>query len=176
MGLFSRKILNNGYLFLPKWPLKMGRGLRLERHTPVQTKSEYPRGFSTTHIMLITMMRPVIIFFHIKDIRQQQNREKQNKTKRKIFWHFNRETQKSWPLHLVFIWLAFQMFENQTLLDSIPHPHRIFISRTLLYITTNNVCVQSKYKNLKSMLIMSNSLNHNSTIFGVFSFFSLFSF
>ena len=40
---FSRKICNNGYPFLSKWPLKMGRVLRLEPHTPGQTKSEYPR-------------------------------------------------------------------------------------------------------------------------------------
>ena len=39
MGL---KILNNGYPFLLKWPLKMSRGLRLEQYTPVQTKSESP--------------------------------------------------------------------------------------------------------------------------------------
>ena len=48
---FSRKILNNGYPFLPKWPLKMGRGFEAwaAHHCPnhrskvyVQTKSEYP--------------------------------------------------------------------------------------------------------------------------------------
>ena len=33
----SREIPKNVYLFLPKWPLKMGKG-----HTPVQVKSEYP--------------------------------------------------------------------------------------------------------------------------------------
>ena len=32
---FSRRIINNRYPFLPKWPLKTW-------HTPVQTKSEYP--------------------------------------------------------------------------------------------------------------------------------------
>ena len=43
-GYFSRKILKNGYPFLPKSPLKMGRVLRLEHYTPVQLKSEYPPG------------------------------------------------------------------------------------------------------------------------------------
>ena len=32
---FSRKILNNGYPFLPKWPLKMGRGF--------DARAAYPR-------------------------------------------------------------------------------------------------------------------------------------
>ena len=35
MGLLVKK--NIRYPFLPKWPLKMGRGFH-----PVQTKSEYP--------------------------------------------------------------------------------------------------------------------------------------
>ena len=39
---FSRKILKNGYPFLPKLPLKMDRGFEAEQHTPVQLKSEYP--------------------------------------------------------------------------------------------------------------------------------------
>ena len=34
MGLFSRKILNNGYPFLPKWPLKMGRGFEARAAHP----------------------------------------------------------------------------------------------------------------------------------------------
>ena len=38
-AFFSRKILISGCPFLPKWPLKMGRGF--EWHTPVQTNSEY---------------------------------------------------------------------------------------------------------------------------------------
>ena len=31
---FSRKILNNGYPFLPKWPLKMGRGFEARAAHP----------------------------------------------------------------------------------------------------------------------------------------------
>ena len=36
-----RKIPQNGYLFLPKWPLNWVGILRLEWHTHVQTTSEY---------------------------------------------------------------------------------------------------------------------------------------
>ena len=45
---FSRKILKNGYPSLPKSPLKIGRGLRLQWHTPVQLKSEYPSPWLVT--------------------------------------------------------------------------------------------------------------------------------
>ena len=40
--IFSRKILNNGYPFQPKWPLKMGRVFETQAAPPLQTKSEYP--------------------------------------------------------------------------------------------------------------------------------------
>ena len=39
---FSRKILNNGYPFLSKWPLKIGRDIEAQVAPPIQTKSEYP--------------------------------------------------------------------------------------------------------------------------------------
>ena len=39
----------NGYLFLLKWPLKVGKGLRLELHIPVQTKCEYLREYNPLH-------------------------------------------------------------------------------------------------------------------------------
>ena len=38
-----------GTIFV-KWPLNMDRGLRLELHTPVQNKSEYPQ-----HLTAITV-------------------------------------------------------------------------------------------------------------------------
>ena len=37
-----RKIPQNGYLFLPKWPIKIGRGFEAWVAHPVQTKFEYP--------------------------------------------------------------------------------------------------------------------------------------
>ena len=40
--IFEGKSLKMGTLFGQKLPLKMGLGLRLERHAPVQLKSEYP--------------------------------------------------------------------------------------------------------------------------------------
>ena len=61
---FWRKILKNWYPFWPKSPLKMGMGLRLERHTPVQLKSEYPpprkRFSENCHADLIDILQPLI--------------------------------------------------------------------------------------------------------------------
>ena len=46
---FSRKILKHEYLFLPKWPLKMGRGFeaRAAHPCPTWTKSEHPSAPGT---------------------------------------------------------------------------------------------------------------------------------
>ena len=41
---FSREIFNNGYTFLLKWPLKMGRGFEARAAHPCPIKSEYPSG------------------------------------------------------------------------------------------------------------------------------------
>ena len=42
--LFARKICKNGYLFLPKWLLKMGKGFEAWAAHPIQIKSEKPQG------------------------------------------------------------------------------------------------------------------------------------
>ena len=53
----SSKIPKNKYLFLPKWPLKMGKGFEAptarRRQTHVQIESEYPRNVTglITHIL-----------------------------------------------------------------------------------------------------------------------------
>ena len=63
---FSRKILKNEYLFLAKITLKRWVGvLRLKRHTPVQTKSEYPPGFML-HILATVSQTKIQIWqkFH----------------------------------------------------------------------------------------------------------------
>ena len=61
---FSRKILKNGYPFLPKSPLKWVGVLRLERHTPVQLNFWVPPGDLATEVKISVWWLSVDWNFH----------------------------------------------------------------------------------------------------------------
>ena len=44
---FSRQILNNGYPFLPKWPLKMGKGFEVRAAHPCPTQIWVPPSYTS---------------------------------------------------------------------------------------------------------------------------------
>ena len=46
--ILGEKISKNGYILLPKWPLKVGMVSKLKWHSPILTKSEYPLVLTLT--------------------------------------------------------------------------------------------------------------------------------